>query len=60
MRFWYLPHVLKRLVTSFICSKFQTNSLKSNFKQMFNDLIHVYSPRAGAGAGADSPQGTKF
>ena len=36
-------------------------SLKSDFIQLYNffhDLIHVYSP--GAGAGADSPQGTKF
>ena len=31
-------------------------SLKSDFVQFFNDLIHVYSP----GAGADSPQGTNF
>ena len=29
---------------------------KSDFIQFFHDLIHVYSP----GAGADSPQGTKF
>ena len=33
-------------------------SLKSDFVQFFHDLIHVYSP--GAGAGADSPQGAKF
>ena len=31
-------------------------SLKSDFIQFFHDLIHVYSPRAGA----DSPQRTKF
>ena len=32
-------------------------SLKSDFMQFFfHDFIHVYSP----GAGADSPQGTKF
>ena len=36
--------------------KFQKMSLKSNFIQFFHDLIHAYSP----GAGADSPQGTKF
>ena len=30
--------------------------LKSDFIHFFHDLIHVYSP----GAGADSPQGTKF
>ena len=29
--------------------------LMSDFMQFFNDLIHVYSP----GAGADSPKGTK-
>ena len=32
-------------------------SLKSDFMQFFfHDFMHVYSP----GAGADSPQGTKF
>ena len=31
-------------------------SLKTDFILFFHDLIHVYSP----GAGADSPQGTKF
>ena len=31
-------------------------SLKSDFIEIFHDLIHVYSP----GAVADSPQGTKF
>ena len=30
--------------------------MKSDFIQFFHDLIHVYSP----GAGADSTQGTKF
>ena len=35
---------------------FKNISLKSDFIQFFHDLIHVYSP----GAGADSPQGTKF
>ena len=47
----------KYLVNSFICCQFKKKSLWSlilyNF---FHDLIHVYSPRAGA----DSPQGTKF
>ena len=40
---------------SFVAS-FKNISLKSDFKQFFHDLIHVYSP----GAGADSPQGTSF
>ena len=40
---------------SFVASLKKT-SLKSDFIQFFHDLIHVYSP----GAGADSPQGTKF
>ena len=31
-------------------------SLKSDFIKKKHDIIHVYSPRAGA----DSPQGTKF
>ena len=31
-------------------------SLKSDFKHFYHDFIHIYSP----GAGADSPQGTKF
>ena len=35
---------------------FKTMSLKSNFIQYFHDLVHVFSP----GAGADSPQETKF
>ena len=40
---------------SFVAS-FKKIALKSNSIQFFHDLIHVYSP----GAGADSPQGTKF
>ena len=40
---------------SFVAS-FKKMSLKSEFIQFLNDLIHVYSP----GAEADSPQGTKF
>ena len=41
---------------SFVPS-FKNMSLKSDFIQfLFHDLIHIYSP----GAGADSPQGTKF
>ena len=35
-------------------ASFKKMPLKSDF--LFYDLIHVYSP----GAGADSPQGTKF
>ena len=31
-------------------------SLKSDFIQFFHDVIHVYSPKAGA----DNPLGTKF
>ena len=31
-------------------------SLKFDFMHFFHDFIHVYSP----GAGADSPEGTKF
>ena len=47
----------KCLVTSFICSKFQKNVFEVWFYTIFfHDLIHIYSP----GAGADSPQGTKF
>ena len=42
---------------SFVAS-FKKLSLKSDFIHFFHDFIHVYSP--GAGAGADSPQGTKF
>ena len=42
---------------SFVTSLKKKMSLKSNFIQFFfHDLIHVYSPEAGA----DSPQGTKF
>ena len=36
---------------SFICCKLKIMYLKSDFKQFFHGLIHVYSP----GAGADSP-----
>ena len=47
----------KCLVISFICCKFKKKmSLKSDFIELFHDLIYVYSPYAGA----DSPQGTKF
>ena len=37
-------------------ASFKEISLKSDFIHFFHDLIHVYSP----GAGAYSPQGTKF
>ena len=37
-------------------ASFKKMPLKSDFIQLFYDLIHVYSPEAGA----DSPQGTKF
>ena len=37
-------------------SSFKEIYLKPDFIQFFHDLIHVYSP----GAGADIPQGTKF
>ena len=40
---------------SFVAN-FKNMSLKSDFIQFFYDLIHECSP----GAGADSPQGTKF
>ena len=49
----------ERLVTLVICCKFKKISSKSDFIQFiifFHDFIHVHSP----GAGADSPQGTKF
>ena len=47
----------KCLVTSFICCKLKRKCLWSMILyNFFHDLIHVYSP----GAGADSPQGTKF
>ena len=47
----------EHLVTSVISCKFHKISLKSDFIHFFfHDFIHVYSP----GAGADSPQGTKF
>ena len=39
------------LLRSFVTS-FKTMPLKSDFIHFFHDLIHVYSP----GAGADSPQ----
>ena len=37
-------------------ASFKEISLKSDFIHFFHDLIHVYSP----GAGAYSPKGTKF
>ena len=37
-------------------ASFKKMSLKSVLYNFFHDLIHVYSPRAGA----DSPPGTKF
>ena len=37
-------------------ASFKEISLKSDFIHFFHDLIHVYSPRAGA----YSPKGTKF
>ena len=37
-------------------ASFKEISLKSDFIHFFHDLIHVYTPRAGA----YSPQGTKF
>ena len=37
-------------------ASFKKMPLKSILYNLFYDLIHVYSP----GAGADSPQGTKF
>ena len=40
---------------SFVAS-FKKMSLKSDFKHFFHDLMHAYSP----GAGANSPQRTKF
>ena len=47
----------KCLVTSFNCCKFQKNVFEVWFLyNFFRDLIHVYSP----GAGADSSKGTKF
>ena len=46
----------KGLITLPICCKFQKKSLKSDFIHIFNDFIHVYSPRAGT----DNPLGTKF
>ena len=47
----------EHLVTLVICCKFKKKSLWSLILCIFfHDFIHVYSP----GAGADSPQGTKF
>ena len=47
----------KCLITSFICCKFWKKFLWSLILyNVFHDLIHVYSP----GAGANSPQGTQF
>ena len=40
---------------SFVAS-FKKISSKSDSIHFFHDFVHVYSP----GAGADSPQGTKF
>ena len=37
-------------------ASFKEISLKSDFIHFFHDLIHIYSPRAGA----YSPQGTEF
>ena len=53
-KFWWQQELLD---TSVICCKFQKKSLWSLILYpFFHDFIHVYSP----GAGADSPQGTKF
>ena len=55
--FYDFIHVLMATEMSchlFICCKFKKMSLKPDFIHCFHDLIHVYSP----GAGADSPQGT--
>ena len=42
-------------------TSFKTALLKSDcILFFFHDFIHVYSPGAGAGAGADNPLGTKF
>ena len=46
----------KHLVTSAICYKFKKISLKPDCIHIFNDFIHVYSPRAEA----NKPLGTKF
>ena len=45
---------------SFIASLKKKISLKSDFMHFFHDFIHVYRLGTGAGAGADSPLGTKF
>ena len=53
-KFWYQE---KRLVTSFICCKFQRNLFKVWFYTFFfHSLIHVYS----LGARAYNPHGTTF
>ena len=41
-----------------LATSFKKISLKSDFIQFFHDFIHVYT--CSPGAGADSPQGTKF
>ena len=47
----------EHLVTSFICCKFKKKCLWSLILyKFFHDLIHVYSP----GAGADTPRGQNF
>ena len=46
----------KALSLYLFVASFKEISLKSDFIHFFHDLIHVYSPRAGA----YSPQGTKF
>ena len=48
----------KPLVTLVIFYKFQTNLWSLILYNFFHDVIHVYSP--GAGAGADSPRGQSF
>ena len=54
MKFWCQQ---EHLVTLVICCKFQKNLFEVWFYTFFfHDFTHVYSP----GAGADSPQGTKF
>ena len=47
---------MEHLVTLVICWKFQKISLKSAFIHFFFMILYMYI----AGAGADSPQGTKF
>ena len=49
----------KCLVTSFICCKFKKNVFEVlSLYNLFHDFKHVYT--CSLGAGADSPQGTKF